>query len=254
MDPDDLPAVIHPVCVGEADYVKGNRLFTGQAWQKIPRYRYLGNAALSLATKIASGYWHVADSQTGYCAISADAARILPLDRLYRRYGYPNHLLVMLNVFNCRVADVPVKPVYDVGEKSGIRLHKVIPRMSWLLIKQFLWRLKEKYVVRDCHPLLFFYFVGALLLAICTILSFRLFWVWYLVGAIPRINALAAMSLAISGAQFILFAMWFDSDYNRDLCVQRVSRPSDSCRPNQDMVASSSVVTELHTCDESRLQ
>ena len=73
MDPDDLPRVIEPVVLDHADYVKGNRLFTGEAWQKIPRYRYLGNATLSLLTKIASGYWHVADSQTGYTAISREA-------------------------------------------------------------------------------------------------------------------------------------------------------------------------------------
>lgn len=50
MDPDDLPAVIEPVVNDEADYVKGNRLFTGEAWQKIPRY--LGNASLSLLTTV----------------------------------------------------------------------------------------------------------------------------------------------------------------------------------------------------------
>ena len=217
MDPDDLPQVIEPVVHGEADYVKGNRLFTGEAWNKIPRYRYLGNATLSLLTKIASGYWHVADSQTGYTAISREALELLPLDKLYQRYGYPNHLLVMLNVFNLRVADVPVRPVYNIGEKSGIRLHKVIPRMSWLLLKQFLWRMKEKYVIRDFHPLLFFYAFGTLLMFVCLLLSGRLFWEWSATGSIPKVNALACMFTAISGIQFLLFAMWFDMESNRDL-------------------------------------
>jgi len=217
MDPDDLPAVIEPVCRDEADYVKGNRLFTGEAWQTIPRYRYLGNATLSLLTKIASGYWHVADSQTGYTAISRGALELLPLDKLYPRYGYPNHLLVMLNVYNHRVVDVPVKPVYHVGEKSGIRLHKVIPRMSWLLLKQFLWRMKEKYVIRDFHPLLFFYAFGALLMFVCLLLTGRLLWEWTATGLIPKVNALACMFTAISGIQFLLFGMWFDMEYNRGL-------------------------------------
>jgi len=70
MDPDDIPALLDPVVADDADYMKGNRLFTGEAWHKIPRIRYLGNAVLSLLTKIASGYWHVADSQTGYTAIN----------------------------------------------------------------------------------------------------------------------------------------------------------------------------------------
>ena len=70
MDPGDLETLARPVAQGEVDYAKANRLFTGQAWEVIPRYRYLGNAVLSLLTKIASGYWHVADSQSGYTAIS----------------------------------------------------------------------------------------------------------------------------------------------------------------------------------------
>ncbi|MBM4039386.1 MAG: glycosyltransferase family 2 protein [Planctomycetes bacterium] len=217
MDPADLPAVLDPVVEGTADYVKGNRLFTGEAWKKIPHVRYLGNAFLSLLTKIASGYWNVADSQTGYTAISREALATLPLDRLYPRYGYPNHLLVMLNVYSFRVADVPVAPVYGVGEKSGIRLRRVIPRMSWLLLKCFLWRMKEKYVIRDFHPLIFFYALGGLLFFLWFALGVRMCIVWGTTGVIPRMNALAVMTLFIASMQFLLFGMWFDMEHNRPL-------------------------------------
>src|SRR3954452_19400019 len=62
MDPDELEGLALPVLRGEVDYAKANRLFTGRAWQLMPRSRYVGNAILSMLTKIASGYWHVADS------------------------------------------------------------------------------------------------------------------------------------------------------------------------------------------------
>jgi glycosyltransferase involved in cell wall biosynthesis len=87
MDPADLPALLDPVVSGEADYAKGNRLFTGDAWNKIPRIRYLGNSMLSLMTKIASGYWHVADSQSGYTAINLKALETIDWDHMYKRYG-----------------------------------------------------------------------------------------------------------------------------------------------------------------------
>src|SRR5439155_5940146 len=103
MDPDDLRQLCEPVARGELDYAKANRLFTGQAWQLIPRYRYLGNAALSLLTKVASGYWHIADSQSGYTAVSLEYLELLDLDRIYKRYGFPNDMLVHLNVLNARV-------------------------------------------------------------------------------------------------------------------------------------------------------
>ena len=217
MAPADLEQVVRPVVLGEADYVKGNRLFTGEAWQLIPRHRYLGNAVLSLLTKIASGYWHLADSQTGYTAISSDAIRMLPLEKLYSRYGYPNHLLVMLNVYDYRVKDVPVTPVYNIGEKSGIRLWKFIPQLSWLLLKCFFWRMKEKYVIRDFHPLIFFYALAFFLILMGLLLAVRLFYGWWVSGRIPPINALALMFSVIAGLQSLFFAMWFDMDHGKEL-------------------------------------
>jgi len=217
MDPAELPLIMGPVVRGEVDYVKGNRLFTGEAWRLIPRYRYLGNAFLSLLTKIASGYWHVADSQTGYTAISRRALEMLPLEKLYPRYGYPNHLLVMLNIYGMRVRDVPVRPIYNIGEKSGIRLSRVIPRLSWLLGRCFLWRMWEKYVIRDFHPLVFFYALAFFLLLAAFVLGVRMSVVWAVTGLIPRTNALALMSSAIAGLQSLFFAMWFDMEYNRTL-------------------------------------
>ena len=165
MDPADLLTLVEPVARGEVDYAKANRLVCGEAWKLIPRTRYLGNAVLSLLTKIASGYWHVADSQTGYTAISRSMLAQLDLDRIYRGYGFPNDMLVHLNVWNARVRDFPSRPVYGVGEQSGIKLRRVVPRISWLLLKGFFWRLREKYVIRDFHPLVFFYALGILMTA-----------------------------------------------------------------------------------------
>ena len=54
-------------------------------------------------------------------------------------------------------------------------------------------------------------------LLLSIVLSFRLIFVWYDTGSIPSINALAAMFSFVSSSIFILFAMWFDMDYNKDL-------------------------------------
>ena len=218
MDPKDLPAILDTVVNGEADYSKGNRLFTGEAYKKIPTIRYFGNSVLSLLTKIASGYWHIADSQTGFTAINKKALKLINWDSMYKRFGQPNDLLVMLNVLNMRVKDVPINPVYGVGEKSGIKVRKVIFTISWLLFKRFLWRLKEKYVIRDFHPLVFFYFLGAVFGFATVGLSMRLFYRWIYLGLnIPPINALAVMFSFMSASLFILFAMWFDMEANKEL-------------------------------------
>ena len=217
MDPAELEALTAPVAAGEADYAKANRLFTGQAWDLIPHTRYLGNAVLSLLTKIASGYWHVADSQAGYTAISLRYLDVLDLDRVYKRYGMPNDMLVHLNVWNARVLDVPSRPIYGVGERSGIRLHSVVPRMSWLLLKGFFWRMREKYVIRDFHPLVFFYVLGFLLSLVGLALGLVVTVLRLLGNELTFATVVLVALLLISGTQFTLFGMWFDMEYNRDL-------------------------------------
>jgi hypothetical protein len=217
MDPRDLIPIIEPVAQGKADYVKGNRLFYGDAWQMIPHYRYLGNSFLSLMTKIASGYWHIADSQSGYAAISLTALRRLDLERIYQRYGMPNDLLIRLNEHDFRVRDVHIRPVYNIGEVSGIRLRKVIPRILWVLFTGFWRRMLFKYVVRDFHPLIFFYLLSFVLLSASLPLAVRLIWVWGISGDIPDMNALMLVFTVISGLQTLFFGMWFDMEYNRHL-------------------------------------
>ena len=217
MDPEELEKIITPIVKDAADYVKGNRLFYGDAWSMIPHYRYLGNSFLSLITKIASGYWHIADSQSGYTAVSLTVLNRIDIDRIYSDYGMPNDLLIKLNQFDFRVRDVHIKPVYNVGEKSGIRLFRVIPRISWLLFKGFWRRLTFKYIIKDFHPLIFFYILSFLLLSASIPLGIRLIYLWATSGIIPSMNAMALIFTLISGLQTLFFGMWFDMEYNKHL-------------------------------------
>jgi glycosyltransferase involved in cell wall biosynthesis len=220
MDPDELHLVVGPVARGQADYTKGNRLFYRNAWETIPRHRFLGNAFLSMLTKIASGYWHVADSQTGYTAISLHALETIDLENVYPRYGYPNDMLVRLNVYNFRVADVPIRPVYNVGEQSKMKLWKVVPTMSWMIFKRFLWRMKEKYIIHDFHPLVLFYAAGFVTFWIGMLFGLYLFIYRCFVGRVEPTSTLFSVFLFLTGLQLQLFAMWFDMEMNRDLKVK----------------------------------
>ena len=215
MDPDDLTALLDPVADNRADYAKGNRLFTGQAWKKIPHIRYLGNSALSLLTKIASGYWHIADSQTGYTVCSLDTLKTLDMDKIFKRYGMPNDFLVRLNVYDFRVQDVPIKSIYGIGEESGIHCGKVIPRFICLLASLFLWRMKEKYIVRDFHPLIFFYLLGFTCAPVGLVYGVYLLFLRVIHGPVAPTSALLAAFLFITGFQSIFFGMWMDMQHTR---------------------------------------
>jgi glycosyltransferase involved in cell wall biosynthesis len=217
MDPLDLPALLDPIVNDEADYTKGNRLFTGEAWHKIPKTRYMGNAALSLLTKIASGYWYVADSQTGFTVANHKVLSTLDLGGIYKRYGMPNDMLVKLNIYNFRVRDVEIQPIYGIGEKSGIKPLLVIPKFTWLLSRLFFYRMIQKYVIRDFHPLIFFYFSGFAFSLIGWLLGLYLFIVRITTGPVAATSTIVAIFLIITGMQSLFFAMWFDMDSNKYL-------------------------------------
>ena len=161
MDPDELLELVTPVALDEVDYTKANRLFTGEAWNLIPHYRYLGNALLSLLTKIASGYWHVADSQAGYTAINRRDARARSTSTTSIRATATRTTCSCTSTCGRR-ASATSRRVRStaIGEQSGIKLRSVVPRISWLLMKGFFWRMGHRYVIRDFHPLVFFYMAG----------------------------------------------------------------------------------------------
>ena len=145
MDPRDLPSLLEPISSGTADYTKGNRFRHPDVWRAMPVTRIAGNIALSLATKVTSGYWSLFDSQCGYTAITRDALAAIDLDRLFPRYGYPNDLLARLRAANARVVDVPVRPVYGDNWKSGIKPHMVVYPVTYVLLRSWARRVAVRF-------------------------------------------------------------------------------------------------------------
>ena len=140
MDPNYLPQLLDPVVTGLVDFSKSNRLFHDLSRIDIPRLRYLGNFILSFATKIATGYWHVSDAQSGYTVINSRALKMLDWDSMYPRYGQPNDLLAMLNAYDFKVIDIHTPPRYNVGEVSTLKIRKTlltIPKILWKRLTKF---------------------------------------------------------------------------------------------------------------------
>jgi len=139
MDPADLPRLLSPVLAGEADYAKGNRFAWPGCWRDMPVTRFVGNVVLSGLTRLACGY-RVFDSQCGYTVASRAALVAIDPDAMFARYGYPNDLLGRLARAGVCVVDVPVRPVYGPGWRSGIRLTTVVYPILFLLARAFLLR------------------------------------------------------------------------------------------------------------------
>jgi len=117
----------------------------------MPRFRLIGNAVLTVLTRIASGYWRMMDPQNGYTAISPNALKAADIESMYEYYGYCNDLLVKLNAKGLCVADVAMPAKYG-DEESTIEYRTYITKVSMMLFRNFLWRLKVQYVLPRVHP------------------------------------------------------------------------------------------------------
>lgn len=210
MDPAELEDICSPITKDGVDYTKGNRLIHKSAYLIIPKIRYLGNSALSLMTKIASGYWRISDTQTGYVAMSFKALDSLQIHKLYNDYGIPNDLLVKMNIAYCTIKEIEIKPVYDVGEQSKMKIHKVIPKMSYLLFRLFFYRLWKKYLFRDFHPLFLLYHLGFLFLIVDFIYFIQLLNMFISGITIKFETSISFAVLTVLSIQPIIFAMWMD--------------------------------------------
>lgn len=220
MDPTEMGDLLMPIVTGHADYVKGNRLLDPQHWRLIPRTRLFGNAVLSLLTKLASGYWSVADSQTGYTAAGRHALDHIDWESVYPRYGRPNDVLIRANVAECRVSDVPISAIYGVGERSNMKILKVVFGISLLLMRRFWWRLFHRYMLRDFHPLVFFYLLSVVTGLATLALGVRLVVLWSVLGNVPQLTALAAGFFGITTMNSVAFATWMDMQANDHLNIR----------------------------------
>lgn len=148
MDAGLIKAFIAPVINGEADYTKGNRFFDLEKIRTMPTVRLLGNAALSLITKLSCGYWHLFDPTNGYTAIHSSVASRLPMDKISSRYFFETDMLFRLNTLRAVVLDIPMDAVYG-DEKSNLRIAQVLPEFLFKHGRNLFKRIFYNYYLRD---------------------------------------------------------------------------------------------------------
>jgi len=215
MDPNELHKLLDPIIEKKADYAKGNRL-THKEKIKMPRFRAFGNGILTFLTKIASGYWNIIDPQNGYTAISKKALESIDIDDLYKGYGYPNDLLVKLNIARLRVIDIEMPPIYG-NEKSKIKIGRYSMRLTGLLIKSFFKRIWREYGGVNFHPLFLFYLIGLILFPLGIFFSFYVLYFRITTGDYTTGTVVLTALFLIMGLQSLIFAMMFDMESNKEL-------------------------------------
>ena len=211
---EQIPDLLDPIVDGGSDYTKGNRFLMPDAGlDGMPWSRFLGNALISIMTKVASGFYKIFDVVDGFTAISKRAIDLVNWDAAWKGYGYPMDFLVRINAYGLRVKDVPRRAIYLEGERqSQIKGLPYALRVAPMLARDFIWRLFAKYLVRDFHPLLFFYLFGLLFLPIGVTFGCYLVYQQISGEGVTGPRSVVCALLIVMGIQFLLFAMLYDME------------------------------------------
>ncbi len=148
MDPRLIPALVRPIARGEADYVKGNRFFELEGLAGMPPVRLVGNAGLSLLTKLSTGYWSLFDPTNGYTAIHGAVLDHLPLDKLHARYFFESDLLFRLGTIRAVVAELPMRARYG-DERSSLHVWRALVSFPFLHARNLAKRLGYNHLLRN---------------------------------------------------------------------------------------------------------
>lgn len=140
-------AFASPIITGEADFVKGNRFFDIERVLLMPRKRIIGNAGLSLLSKLSTGYWNLFDPTNGYIAIHAGVASRLPCNKIHKRYFFESDLLFRLAILRAKIVELPLETVYG-AEVSGLNEWRCLASFPFLHLRNFLKRIFYNYVLR----------------------------------------------------------------------------------------------------------
>jgi dolichol-phosphate mannosyltransferase len=206
MDPDEMAHLVEPLLDGKADYAKGNRFYAINRNRSMPGPRRYGGSLLSFLTKVASGYWHVFDSQCGFTAVRSSFLATVDLDRVAKDYFFENDMLIWLNMASARVVDVPTATRYG-EEVSDVRIGRIAVSFPPRLLRGWVFRVWRKYMVMDFGAIGALGLMGTLLVLFGVVFGA---WRWWLSLATGRVASTGTVMVAvlplIVGVQLLLQA------------------------------------------------
>lgn len=211
---DEVSKFLDPLVDKDVHYTKGNRFLLFDATrEKMPKIRLIGNIIITALTKMSSGFYKLMDVVDGYTAITKEAIDLIDWKKAWKGYGYPMDFLIRLNAHGLKAKDIPRRPIYLKGERqSQIKGLRYALRVSPMLIRGFFWRLLNKYIYRDFHPLVFFYLIGMVLFPLGLLFGIYLVYSQIIGVGVTGPRAILCALLIITGLQFLLFAMLFDME------------------------------------------
>jgi glycosyltransferase involved in cell wall biosynthesis len=164
MAPEFIGAFVEPILRGEADYTKGNRFFDLERVREMPPVRLFGNAVLSFMAKLSTGYYDLFDPTNGYTAIHAGLIKLLPLDKISKRYFFETDMLFRLNTVGAVVVDIAMAAKYG-EEVSNLKIKNILGEFLLKHIRNFFKRIFYSYYLRSVSVASLELPIGLLMLA-----------------------------------------------------------------------------------------
>jgi glycosyltransferase involved in cell wall biosynthesis len=155
-DPAEIDALAEPILSGAADMVVGTR-FAG-IHSVIPRWRVVGQHALTLATNLGSGL-RLSDSESGYRAFSRRAIEEMQFNA--RGFALEPATQFQAKEHGWRVVEVPISVRYDIPIKRNPVWHGIGQLDAILRL------------IGEHRPLLFFSVPGLVVLLAGLLLGFQ---------------------------------------------------------------------------------
>ena len=210
MDPRLVDAFVMPIADGHADYTKGNRFYSLENIHRMPAVRIFGNAVLSFMTKLSTGYWDLFDPTNGYTAIHRDAALVLPLDKISKRYFFETDMLFRLGLVRAKVVDVPMDAFYGT-EVSNLKISKILGEFLGKHSKNFFKRIFYNYFLRGMS-IASLELVFGLMVFIFGIAFGAYHWIWSATHqvATPVGTVMISALSVLCGLQLLLAFLSFD--------------------------------------------
>lgn len=201
--------LVAPILLGEADYAKGNRFTSISHLTTMPTVRLLGNAMLSFAAKVSTGYWSIFDPTNGYTALEANVAQLVIEKDVSRRFFFETDLLYHLGTLRAVVRDVPMPARYG-DEVSNIKIWQIVGPFAMKHAQNFGRRIVGQYFVRDFNAATL-----ELLFGLISVIFGLAYGLNYLDNRIPGQAASAGVVMlaalpVILGAQLLMQALNFD--------------------------------------------
>tara|TARA_B110000003_G_C16572584_1_gene504900 strand:- start:365 stop:1336 length:972 start_codon:yes stop_codon:yes gene_type:complete len=168
MSPKLVPIFVKPIVENRADFVKGNRFYNLNSINGMPLVRIIGNSILSFINKFSCGYWDLFDSNNGYTAIHSKVLRLIPLDKLNKRFFHEADMLFRLSTVRAVVKNIPMDSVYD-DEKSNLSIVNILLTFPYLHLNRTFKRIFYNYFLRNFN-------IASLYLVLGLLLSIFGFW------------------------------------------------------------------------------